>query len=82
MEDQAILNVDNDIHVFCLHYVFLTRINEALNQFQAAWNQHPLSSCNNLSPVQLWIAGLSTFPSNHETLTDVSKSKIYLYMYA
>ena len=82
MEDQAILNVDNDIHVFCLHYVFLTRINKALNQFQAAWNQHPLSSCNNLSPVQLWIAGLSRCPSNHETLTDVSKSKIYLYMYA
>ena len=84
MEDQTILNVDNDMHVFCLYYVFLPRINQALNQFQAAWNQHPLSSCNNLSPVQLWITGLSRCPSNCDTLTDVSRgipTYIYIYIY-
>ena len=35
MEDQTILNVDNDMLVFCLHYLFLPRINQALNQFKA-----------------------------------------------
>ena len=74
------LNVDNDIHVFCLHYVFLPRINQALKQFQAAWNQHPLSSCSNLSPIQLWITGLSRMPSNRDTLTDV-KQRWYLLIY-
>ena len=52
-----ILNVENDIHLFCLHYIFLPRINHAIKQFMDAWNLHPLSSCNNLSPIQLWIAG-------------------------
>lgn len=80
MEDQAMLNVDNDIHTFCLHYVFLPRINPALNQFKVAWNQHPLSSCSNLSPIQLWITGLSRRPSNHDTLTDVSIGTIPTYM--
>lgn len=72
MEDQMILNVDNDIHLFCLHFVFLPRINQAIHQFQAAWNQHPLSSCSNSSPIQLWISGLSRYPSNCDILTDVS----------
>ena len=59
MEEQMILNTENDIHIFCLHYVFLSIINDSLDNFVAAWNQHPLSSVNNLSPMQLWICGLS-----------------------
>lgn len=59
MEEQMILNVDNGIHIFCLHYVFLPRINRSINQFMAAWNLHPLSTMRNLSPMQLWVAGLS-----------------------
>ena len=70
MEDLMILNVDNEIHLFCLHYVYLPRINRAVNQFLEAWNHHPLSSMNNLSPIQLWIAGLSRNPSP-EYLTEV-----------
>ena len=61
MEDTMILNVDNEIHMFCLHYIYLQRINHALNQFLEGWNYHPLSSVNNLSPIQLWISGLSTY---------------------
>ena len=64
MEDDLILNVDNDIHIFCLHYVFIhyvfiPRINHAIGQFMDAWNVHPLSGMNNMSPIQLWIAGLA-----------------------
>ena len=33
MEELCILNIDNEIHLYCLHYVFLTRINHALNMF-------------------------------------------------
>ena len=71
MEDQMILNVENDIHLFCLHYIFLPRINHAIKQFMDAWNLHPLSSCNNLSPIQLWIAGLSRC-SVDQGINDVS----------
>ncbi len=60
MEDDNLLNVDDDTHLFCLHYVFIPRINAAIKEFMESWNHHPLSSEHNMSPVQLWIAGLST----------------------
>ena len=70
MEDMGILNVENEIHIFCLHYIFIHRINRALSHFLEAWNCHPLSSMGNLSPIQLWIAGLSR-DSTEECITDV-----------
>ena len=71
MEDLKILNVDNEVHMFCLHYVFLPRIKHSVCQFMEAWNHHPLSSMNNLSPIQLWISGLSR-SSPDEQVTEVS----------
>ena len=73
MEDMRILNIENEVHIFCLHYVYVPRINVALNKFLNAWNYHPLSSMNNLSPVQLWIAGLSR---SVEYTTDVSNLQL------
>ena len=66
MEDMHILNVENDVHMFCLHYIFLPRINHAIGQFLEAWNNHSLSSMSNLSPIQLWISGLSQAPVDDE----------------
>jgi len=53
-----ILNINSEVHMFCLHFVYSARLNYSLKQFLHSWNQHPLSTCNNLSPVQLWIVGL------------------------
>ena len=58
---------------FCLHYA---RINRAISQFLDGWNHH-LSSMGNLSPVQLWIAGLSQ-ASAAEGVSEVGKV-IYNY---
>ena len=58
MEEEHLLDIENEVHIFALHYVFLPRINNALNHFAEAWNCHPLSSERNMSPVQLWISGL------------------------
>ena len=71
MEDLGILNVDSEIHLYCLHYVFLTRINHALNTFTDGWNNHPLSSEHNMTPVQLWVRGLSSSDSSLEECTEV-----------
>ncbi len=63
VDDDNLLNVDYEIydtHLFCLIYVFIPRINAAIKEFMESWNHHPLSSEHNMSPVQLWIAGLST----------------------
>ena len=59
MENNSLLDVDNEVHMFCLHYVFMQRINNALQMFVNAWNCHSLSSERNLSPIQLWIIGVS-----------------------
>jgi len=56
LEDIGALNPDNDADMFCLHYIFIPQINLSLLAFQAAWNQHSLSSENNLSPLQLYTA--------------------------
>ena len=58
MEKQRVLNINNDAHMYSLQYIFIPRINHALFQFKEAWNNHPLSSMRNLSPIQLWIREL------------------------
>ena len=56
MEDINILHPMNDIHLACLHYVYMPRINQSLSTFASAWNCHPLSYVGNSSPYQLWIS--------------------------
>ena len=73
MEDNLLLNVDNPLHMFCLHYVFLPRINEAITKFFESWNiNHPLSSVRNFSPIQLWISGLSRVTPEPDDVNEVS----------
>jgi hypothetical protein len=47
------------VHMYCLHYIFLNRINSSLHMFCDGWNNHPLSSEHGRSPIQLWVYGLS-----------------------
>ena len=34
MEDQGILDIDDEVHLFCLHYVYIRRMNSALRLFR------------------------------------------------
>ena len=52
------LDPNSDLHLFCLYYVFIPRINAHLKAWKDAWIKHPMRSENNLSPEQLWTAGL------------------------
>ena len=47
-----------EVHLFCLHYVYLPRINRALTEFVEQWNQHPVSTEESRSPYQLWVSGM------------------------
>ena len=40
MEDAGILFIDNPPHMFALHFVYLPRINQALDEFKEAFNNH------------------------------------------
>lgn len=50
------LDPENDVDHFCLHYIFIPRINNSLHRFQSAWNNNPLSTEGNRSPMQLYLS--------------------------
>ena len=57
LEQNELLNPITEEHLFALHYVFLPRINRALQQFLAAWNNHGLRTERGQTPNQLFIDG-------------------------
>ena len=57
MESQEILNPENETDIFCLHFVFIPRINSSLSTFMESWNNHPLSTESNRTPLQLYVGG-------------------------
>lgn len=63
LEDMGLLNPDDDVHLFCLHFVYLPRISRHLNMWKNAWNSHPLRTENNKTPIQMWTTGLLTCSS-------------------
>ena len=55
MEEIGILNIDNPIHLFCLHFVFILKLRKRLEEFLNGWNHHGLSTENDKTLMQLWI---------------------------
>lgn len=47
------LVADNNVHRFCIQYALLPRINDELALFETMWNNHPIRTENNKSPMQL-----------------------------
>ena len=58
LESSGALDVSNELHLACLHNVFLSRVNQHIEKFCEVWNNHPLSTEKSMSPNQLWIHGL------------------------
>ena len=58
MEDQGLLDADDELKLFCLHYVFIPRINRDLLEFSEAFNNTPMRTERNKTPVQLWNMGM------------------------
>lgn len=56
LEATGVLNIENETDLFCLHYVYLPRINADLDSFRLAWNSHSISTEGNWSPLQLFTA--------------------------
>ena len=54
LEQQGLLDPSNDTDLFCLHYVYVPRINQLLEEFVNAHNHHSISTENNLTPLQLY----------------------------
>ncbi|KAL0978844.1 hypothetical protein UPYG_G00176460 [Umbra pygmaea] len=54
MEAEGILDPDNEIHVFALHWSFLPQLQRQLHFFKEAWNLHGLRTEGHQSPNLLW----------------------------
>ena len=54
LENRELLDISNAVHLFCLHYVFVARINKQFALFANGYGNHPLSSESNMTPLQLW----------------------------
>ena len=75
LESVSMLDPDNDLYLFCLHTLFIPRINRHLKSWREAWVKHPMRSEHNLSPEQLWTSGLQRIAdSNSVIANDVFES--------
>lgn len=58
LEQQDLLNPINDIHIYAIHFIFLPRINKALDEFRSTWNNHGVRTERGLTPHQLFTSGM------------------------
>ena len=58
MEESGLLDSTNPLHLFVLHYVYLPRLNVAIESFVEAWNKHPIRTERNWTPEQIWANGM------------------------
>jgi len=58
LEHLNLLDPDNEIHLFSIHYVFLPRISHHLEVWKKAWNTHPMRTEHSRTPFQIWSTGV------------------------
>ena len=83
MEENGLLDPLNEIHLYCLHYVCLPRINKHLKLWKEEWLQHRIRTAGHQTPMQLYIRGLLLNSNSHhrtskelyDHLSQVSDSK-------
>ncbi|KAK6173469.1 hypothetical protein SNE40_016912 [Patella caerulea] len=63
MEDSGVADRYNEVHIASIRYIFLPRINRALQEFREQWNNHPLRTAGFKSPNMLWHEGMTL---NHD----------------
>lgn len=58
MEDEGLLDPMDEVDLYCLHFVFMPRINQQLESFKAAYCRHKLRTEHHRTPLQLWTTGI------------------------
>ncbi len=77
MEDNGFMSPGNNNDLFCLHYVFKPRINNAIRLFKHGWNHHKLRTERNRTPMQLYTEGMLTLQgSDYTAIMDVFQGNI------
>ena len=58
LEESGHLDPDIEEQLYCLQFIYLPIINDALLKFVLSWNNHKLRTAGNKSPLQLFILGM------------------------
>ena len=61
----------DEIAMYALHYVYCPRINQALIELTNSCNNHPMSTMNNRSTLQLWHSGFHKANTNYSEVQGV-----------
>lgn len=59
LENSRALDPDNMIHIYALHYVYLPRIQQDLNNWILAHNSHGVRTEHYRTPDQMWFLGMA-----------------------
>lgn len=62
LETEGLLDPLDDIDLFCLHKVFIPRVNNSLLEFKYQFNNHPIRTEHNQTPQQLFTSGILANP--------------------
>ncbi|XP_052321351.1 UV excision repair protein RAD23 homolog [Oncorhynchus keta] len=54
---EQIIDINNEVYLWALHFVFLPRVNRDLTVFASQWNRHGLRTAQRQSPLQLFVSG-------------------------
>ena len=79
MEHHDLLNPVNNLNLFALHYVYVPRINRALNQFKLSWNSHGIRTERGKTPNQLFTEGALRLRNSGQIAVDFFDSTSELY---
>ena len=74
MEECNILDPLNEVHIACLHYVYLCQINGKLTTWRNAWARHRMRTTKT-SPLKLWVSS----QMNNEVAIDMDASEFEFY---
>ena len=74
LEENHVLDPLNELDLYCLHYVYLPRINQSLTEFKDSWNEHAISTEGNMTPHQLFFEGINYIVTNYPS--DVQLSSV------
>ncbi|KZR99875.1 Uncharacterized protein APZ42_004087, partial [Daphnia magna] len=58
MEQNEILDADNEVELFCLHFTCMDLLKRHMKYFQNTWNCHPVRTEKNMTPEMLFEGGL------------------------
>ena len=70
VEHQYLLDLVNEIHLYAVHYIFLPRINTALQKFAEGWNNHGIHTEHGMTLNQLFTIGILQLRQSNYTALD------------